>query len=111
MKRFTSVVPRISFAIALALTAVTLVPQPAGAQVREQMKNRIVDDVANQMVAEIQQDSCPQFESFLKSRKSGGSGGAGGMMKKDPAMRQRFINKVAGPLVNKMIDCDLLPSK
>lgn len=103
-------VPRMSFVIALALTALTFVPQPVSAQIRQQMKNKIVDDVANQMVSEIQQDSCPQFESFLKSRKSGGSSGSG-MMKKDPAMRQRFINKVAGPLVNKMIDCDLLPSK
>ncbi len=112
MKRFTSAVPRISLAIALAFTAVMFVPQHAGAQLREQMKNKIVDDVANQMVSEIQNDSCPQFESFLKSRKSSGSGGgASGMMKKDPAMRQRFINKVAGPLLNKMIDCDLLPGK
>lgn len=110
MNRSTSVIPRISLTIALALTAVMLPSQQAGAQPHEQMKAKIVDDVANQMVAEIQQDSCPQFESFLKSHKSGG-GSAGGMMKKDPAMRERFVNKVAGPLLNKMIDCDLLPGK
>ncbi len=106
MKRFT---------LALAVAVATLLCANASAQVREQMKTKIVDNVANQMVATIQSDSCPQFESMMKSRKSGGSGSSGGsasgMMKKDPAMRQRFVNKVAGPLVNKMIDCDLLPSK
>jgi hypothetical protein len=86
----------------------------AWGQPRERLKNNLIDSAANTMVAEIQNDSCSEFASMLQSRKSGASSKssrAGGMMKSDPAARARFVNKVAGPLVNKMIDCDLLPSK
>ena len=78
------------------------------------MKDRIVDTVANTMVSSIQSDSCADFAAMLKKRKGGGSSSsskAGGMMKNDPAARARFVNKVAGPLLNKMIDCDLLPGR
>jgi hypothetical protein len=113
MTRPALLVRRAVFFTATFCFTATLFAQPAPAQLREKIKNKVVDDVANQMVAEIQNDSCPQFEAMLKQRKSGGSSSskAGGMMKSDPAMRERFINKVAGPLVNKMIDCDLLPPK
>ena len=97
-------------AVTLIMTA-TLCTSPASAQMRDRIKNKVVDDVANQMVTEIQNDSCPQFQAMLKQSKGGNSSKAGGMMKSDPAMRERFINKVAGPLLNKMIDCDMLPPK
>lgn len=100
--------------IASVIFTIVLLSAPASAQVREQIKNRMVDDAANQLVTTIQGDSCPEFASMLKQRKSGGgsnSNRASGMMKQDPAMRARFVNKVAGPLVNKMIDCDMLPGK
>jgi hypothetical protein len=84
---------------------------PVSAQMRGAMKDRIIDTVANEMVASIQSDSCAQFAATLKGRKSGSGSSAGGMMKKDPTARARFVNKVAGPLLNKMIDCDLLPSR
>jgi hypothetical protein len=90
--------------VSVAMTA------PGSAQMRGTMKTRIVDAVANQMVATIQSDSCADFAAMLKGRRSGSSS-AGGMMKKDPAARARFVNKVAGPLLNKMIDCDLLPNR
>jgi hypothetical protein len=77
---------------------------------RGTMKNRIFDAAASEMVSTIQSDSCAQFAATLKRRKSGTSS-AGGMMKRDPAARARFVNKVAGPLLNKMIDCDLLPNR
>ena len=93
-----------TFAVSAAL--------PGSAQMRGTMKDRIVDDVANTMVSSIQSDSCADFAAMLKKRKSNSSsksGRASGMMKSDPEARQRFVNKVAGPMLNKMIDCDLLP--
>ncbi len=53
------------------------------------MKDRIVDDVANDMVRTIASDSCADFEAMVKGRKSksGGSSRAGGMMKRDPEAR------------------------
>jgi hypothetical protein len=102
------------FASICIVTMAASLAHPASAQMRNQLKDRIIDDVANQMVSEIQSDSCPEFADMLKNAKGGGGGNkskAGGMMKSDPAARQRFINKVAGPLVNKMIDCDMLPGR
>lgn len=32
-----------------------------------------------------------------------------GFLRQDPAMRQAFINKVAGPVVNKMFECGMVP--
>jgi hypothetical protein len=101
---------RVFLASLTAALVSTAMIAPGSAQMRGTMKTRIVDAVANQMVASIQNDSCAEFAAMLKSRKSGSSA-AGGMMKKDPAARARFVNKVAGPLVNKMIDCDLLPNR
>ncbi len=109
----STLIARRAVLIAAAFIFATLFAHPASAQLRERIKNKVVDDVAAQMVTEIQNDSCSEFESMLKQRQSGNSNSskARGMMKSDPAMRERFINKVAGPLVNKMIDCDLLPGK
>jgi hypothetical protein len=88
------------------------VAMPISAQMRMGMKDKIVDAVANELVTTIQSDSCADFAAMLKQRKSGSrSSTAGGMMKKDPAARARFVNKVAGPLLNKMIDCNLLPGR
>ena len=83
------------------------------AQMRGAMKDRIVDSVANTLVSSIQSESCADFAATLKRGRGRGSGSGktGGMLKNDPAARQRFVNKVAGPLVNKMIDCDLLPGR
>jgi hypothetical protein len=101
--------PRILLCAAV-VAALTVSTGPVQAQMRQQLQNRIVDDVANQMVTTIQNDSCPEFQHMMKKQKGGGnSGKASAMMKKNPAMRERFVNKVAGPLVNKLIDCDMLP--
>jgi hypothetical protein len=32
-----------------------------------------------------------------------------GMLRNDPQMRQAFINQVAGPVVNKMFECGMVP--
>jgi hypothetical protein len=72
----------------------------------------MIDAAANSMVQQIQTSSCASFASMLQSRKSGGGQrrSGGNMIKQNPAARARFVNRVAGPLVNKMIDCDMLPS-
>jgi hypothetical protein len=113
-KHFSSVTRLLAITAFSAAALGTATMAPGSAQIREQIKNRVMDDVANQMVSQIQTDSCPEFEAMLKKQKNGSgssSGKASGMMKKDPAARERFVNKVAGPLLNKMIDCDLLPGK
>jgi hypothetical protein len=106
----TAALRRVFLSSLAAVLACTAMISPGSAQMRGAMKTRIVDAVANEMVSSIQNDSCAEFAAMLKSRKSGSSS-AGSTMKKDPAARARFVNKVAGPLLNKMIDCDLLPNR
>jgi hypothetical protein len=100
----------VCMSIALASTlAVGAAAQNTGGP----MRDRMIDAAANSMVQQIQTSSCASFASMLQSRKSGGGGGrrsTGSMIKQNPAARARFVNRVAGPLVNKMIDCDMLPS-
>jgi hypothetical protein len=93
----------------IALAASMLVPSYAG--MRDRMKAKMMDSVADTMVSTIQTDSCPEFAAMMANRKSGGDDSSkSSKMKSDPAARQRFVDKVAGPLLNKMIDCDMLPS-
>jgi hypothetical protein len=93
----------------MALAASMLVPSSAG--MRDRMKTKMMDGVADTMVSTIQTDSCPEFAAMMQSHKSGGDDSSqSSKMKSDPAARQRFVDKVAGPLLNKMIDCDMMPS-
>jgi hypothetical protein len=101
---------RLSLSAAAALLTVSTM-SAAPAQMGGGMKNRIIDDIAGEMVTSINGSNCAQFEAMLKKKKSGGGSKGGGMLKSDPAARARFVDKVAGPLVNKMIDCNLLPGR
>ncbi len=96
-------------AASIAFAASTFGPSSAG--MRDRMKAKAVDGVATDMVNTIQTSSCPQFAMMMQSHKSGGDSSQSDKMKNDPATRQQFVDKVAGPLLNKMIDCDMLPSK
>jgi hypothetical protein len=100
-----------TFVALISAGLMLLVVAPSSAQMRMGMKEKIVNDIANEMVTTIQSESCADFEAMLKRRKGGSSSKRSGMLKQDPAARARFVNKVAGPLVNKMIDCDLLPGR
>lgn len=76
------------------------------------LRDRMIDSAANSFVQQIQSSSCASFASMMQSRKGGGGGSrrTGSMLKQNPAARARFVNRVAGPLLNKMIDCDMLPN-
>lgn len=95
----------IGFSLVCAL-AVGAVAQTTGGPLRD----RMIDSAANSFVQQIQSSSCASFASMMQSRKGGGSRRTGSMLKQNPAARARFINRVAGPLLNKMIDCDMLPN-
>lgn len=100
--------PTFTAVAALALTASLFAPSSAG--MRDRMKDKVMNGVADDMVSTIASDSCPEFAAMMQSHKSGDSDQSS-KMKNDPAQRQKFVDKVAGPLLNKMIDCDMLPSK
>ncbi len=108
-RKGASLMKVIAIAILMCFSAVSFA---AAATIREQLKYQVVDSTAKIIVNRVQNESCTDFAATIRQRKgSGSSGGASGLLKRDPSARARFVDKVAGPLINKMIDCDLLPGK
>ena len=101
--------------VALSVVTVSLVAAtaiPGLSQLRAGAKDRITDTVSSEVLDMIRTSSCSDFASMLAKHKSGakgGSSGSGSRLKNDPRERSRFVDAVAGPLVNKMIDCNLMP--
>jgi hypothetical protein len=100
----------IAAAASLALGAIAL---PGHAQMRAQMADKIAVNAAHQFVTKIQGESCSQFASTMSQMKGSKSGSSSSSMssklKGNSQARTDFVNIVAGPLLNKMIDCDMMP--
>jgi hypothetical protein len=101
--------------VALSVVTASLIAAmaiPGLSQLRAGAKDRITDAVSSEVLQEIRTSSCSDFAAMLAKHKSGGKSGSSGMgsrLKSDPRERTRFVDAVAGPLMNKMIDCDLMP--
>jgi hypothetical protein len=73
----------------------------------------IMDRVADKVVQKYQSSTCEQ----LWQEKAQGQGQpkpemeqrAIAALKQNPQMRQAFFDKVAGPIVNKMFECGMIP--
>ena len=89
----------------LPLAAATLVFVRAGAQ--EQFP--IMDKVAAKVIQKYQQSSCPQLMAQRDQPKSPEEQRALQLLRGDPNMRRAFINRVAGPIANKMFECGMIP--
>jgi len=101
----------IAAAASIALSAVAI---PSAAQIRQQMADKIAVNAGHQFVTKIQGESCTQFGQTMAQMKGSSSGGSGssGMsskLKANSQARTDFVNIVAGPLLNKMIDCNMMP--
>ncbi len=68
----------------------------------------IMNMVADRVVQRYQSSSC---EQLWQNRGKHGPEEQRlvGMLKSDPQMREQFINKIAGPVVNKMFECGMVP--
>lgn len=89
------------FAVVLALFYVTV----ATAQ------HPVVDAVANKVVAKYQSSTCQQL-MMAKAQKAPPSPGeqkAMEMLKTDPQMRHEFVGIVADQVVDKLIQCGMIP--
>ncbi|HEY1654504.1 MAG TPA: hypothetical protein VGF86_05270 [Candidatus Tumulicola sp.] len=84
--------------------------QAAGAQ---GVADKIAVGAANKMAAKISGESCADFAATMAKMKGGGAHASPSPMaarlKGNAQARAQFVNIVAGPLLNKMIDCDMLP--
>ena len=96
-------------AIILGATAV-----PGAAQMRQQMADKAATAAGNQFVSKIQGENCQQFAQTMAQMKSKSSGGSSSSamaskLKGNAEARTDFVNIVAAPLLNKMIDCNMMP--
>jgi hypothetical protein len=69
----------------------------------------MLDNVANKVVQKYQGMSCEQLWAQKSQPKSAEEQRVIGLLKSDPAMRTEFMNRVAGPITNKMFDCGMIP--
>lgn len=96
-------------AAAVALGAIAL---PANAQMRQQMADKAATAAANSFVSKIQGESCSQFAQTMaqmKNKSGSSSSGMSSKLKGNTEARTDFVNIVAAPLLNKMIDCNMMP--
>ena len=69
----------------------------------------IVDMMAQRLVSKYQNSTCEQLWQEKMAPKSQREQEAVKMLQGDPQIRTVFINKVAGPIVNKMFECGMIP--
>ncbi|MGA7355329.1 MAG: hypothetical protein WA431_07570 [Candidatus Cybelea sp.] len=115
MIKFSSILPRGFgiFLVAWLVVAATALPGVAQ-QMRQQIADKIATTAANKFVTKINGESCSDFANTMSQMKqTSGSGssssGIAAKLKANQQARTEFVNIVGGPLLNKMIDCDMLP--
>ena len=69
----------------------------------------ILDAVANKVVQKYQSSSCEQLYEKKGQPKGPEEQRIIGMLRSDAAMRTEFLNRVAGPIANKMFECGMIP--
>ena len=69
----------------------------------------ILDAVASRVVAKYQAASCEELWQKKGEPKSAEEQRVMQFLREDPQMRQVFFDKVAGPIVNKMFECGMIP--
>jgi hypothetical protein len=68
----------------------------------------IMDLVADRVVQKYQSSSCDKLWQN-KGKQGPEEQRAVGLLQSDPQMRQAFFNKIAGPVMNKMFECGMIP--
>jgi thioesterase domain-containing protein len=68
----------------------------------------IVDAVAERVVQKYQSASCEQLWE-RRGKHGPEEQRAIEFLRNDPQMRREFFNKIAGPVVNKMFECGMIP--
>lgn len=69
----------------------------------------IVDMVANNVVQKYQMANCEQLWEEKGKPKTPQQQEMLQMLRSNPQMRTYFVDKIAGPVVNKMFECGMVP--
>ena len=93
---------RLSLKLAAAAAAVTIAGIAAA-------QFPIMDAVANKVIQKYETSTCEQLWAQKQQPKSAEEQRVIGLLKSDPQMRAAFLNKIAGPISNKMFECGMIP--
>jgi hypothetical protein len=69
----------------------------------------LMNAVADKVIQKYQSATCEQLWAQKQQPKSAEEQRVIGLLKSDPQLRTAFMNKVAGPISNKMFDCGMIP--
>jgi predicted GTPase len=69
----------------------------------------VLDRVAEKVIQKYQTATCEQLWVDKGKQKSPEEERVINFLRNDPQMRTVFINKVAGPIANKMFECGMIP--
>ena len=69
----------------------------------------LMNIVADRIIEKYQQANCEQLWQQKARRRRTRKRKDPEMLQDDPQMRTAFIDKVAGPVVNKMFECGMIP--
>jgi len=72
-------------------------------------QERILDIAANKVIGKYQSASCEQLWAKRGQPKTPEQMRVLQFLRNDPTARAEFLNKVAGPIANKMFECGMLP--
>jgi hypothetical protein len=98
------------YALALSSALVLVIKLPSA---NAQGGYPIADKAADKVISHFQESSCEQLAAKkmqpaptehdnMKQR-------AVQLLRNDPNMREYFLNKVAGPIANKLFECGMIP--
>ena len=68
----------------------------------------ILDDAAQKVIQKYQSSTCEQLWQN-RGKQNPEEQRVIGFLRSDPMMREHFINKIAGPVANKMFECGMIP--
>jgi hypothetical protein len=88
----------------MSMVSVPLLAVVAGAQ-----EFPIMNRVADKVIQKYQNSTCEQLWQERGQPKPPMEQEAVQLLQGDPQMRAAFINKVAGPIANKMFECGMIP--
>jgi hypothetical protein len=98
----------------LAVPLLILVLLHVGSAMAQQPQQYpMLDRIADRIIQKYATTPCAQLAEMKSEKPSGDKAEmeqrAMAMLKQDPQMRQYFLNKVAGPIANKMFECGMIP--
>lgn len=69
----------------------------------------LMNMVADKVIQKYQSASCEQLWEQKTKPKGEQEQRLMGLLKNDPQLRKAFMDKVAGPIANRMFDCGMIP--